>query len=269
LVELFTTQTGKTEGCGLLNGIAQIHYGASAPAVTWPFQEWGDTGNNLLKQRNEADDDWIVRGTLNAENYGFVVQSYVDNLILAKRQEDDPIGTLKPILSTTATTNHLLLDGKTIGDNSSGASSRANDDVVLLYTFLWENLADAQAPVSGGRGANAAADFAAHKTITLPDTRGRVLVGLDNLGGSSANTIQASWADTIGATGGTETHTLTVNEIPSHNHSNGVQLSGSGVGGNGGSWVSSLANTGSTGGGLAHNNTQPGIAVGYQMRYKY
>src|SRR5258708_1610023 len=51
----------------------------------------------------------------------------------------------------------------------------------LGKTLLWNSWADAQAPVSSGRGASAAADFAAHKTITLPDLRGRVVAGLDNL----------------------------------------------------------------------------------------
>jgi hypothetical protein len=70
MVELFTTSVGKTEACSYLNGIIQVFYGATEPTTTWPFQFWGDTGNNLLKQRNEANDAWINRGVLNAENFG-------------------------------------------------------------------------------------------------------------------------------------------------------------------------------------------------------
>lgn len=77
MVDIFTTETGSLEGCELLNGEFQMHYGASAPVTTHPFQNWGDTGNNRWKQRNEADDDWISRGILNAENFGFALESEV------------------------------------------------------------------------------------------------------------------------------------------------------------------------------------------------
>lgn len=63
-------------------------------------------------------------------------------------------------------------------------------------------------------------------TFNLPDYRGRALVGLDNLGGSSANRITSAQADSLNNTGfGSETdagtngttgaHTLTAAEIPS------------------------------------------------------
>lgn len=71
----------------------------------------------------------------------------------------------------------LNLQGGTIGNAASGGSVRANADTVLLFTYLYTNLSDTLAPVSGGRGASAAADFAANKTITLPDWRNRSPVG--------------------------------------------------------------------------------------------
>ena len=40
----------------------------------------------------------------------------------------------------------------------------------------------------------------------LPDTRGRVLMGLDNMGGTSANRVTAAVADTLGGAGGAESH---------------------------------------------------------------
>ncbi len=83
----------------------------------------------------------------------------------------------------------VLLDGRTIGDASSGGTNRANADTADLFALLWTNLANAEAAVSGGRGASAAADFAAHKTLTLPDARGRTLIGKDNMGGTAANQV--------------------------------------------------------------------------------
>lgn len=88
------------------------------------------------------------------------------------------VGDIKYRMSATVTKGKwLLMDGKTLGDASSGGTARANADTVTLFTLLWTNLADADAAVSGGRGASAAADYAAHKTITIPDARGLALAG--------------------------------------------------------------------------------------------
>jgi microcystin-dependent protein len=53
-------------------------------------------------------------------------------------------------------------------------------------------------------------------TFNVPDYRGRVPVGMDNLGGSDAGRL--SWANVMGTTGGTETVTLTTAEMPAHTH---------------------------------------------------
>ncbi len=52
--------------------------------------------------------------------------------------------------------------------------------------------------------------------FALPDLRGRGPVGLDNMGGTDAGRL--SVANTLGETGGTQTHTLTSAEMPSHTH---------------------------------------------------
>lgn len=53
-------------------------------------------------------------------------------------------------------------------------------------------------------------------TFNLPDLRGRVVAGLDNMGGTDAGRLD--WANTIGTTGGAQNHTLTTAEMPSHTH---------------------------------------------------
>jgi hypothetical protein len=73
----------------------------------------------------------------------------------------------------TAAAGWLLLDDSTIGSATSGAThaSAANQ---ALFTALYA-LPDSVCPVVGGRGANAAADWAANKRITLAKTLGRAL----------------------------------------------------------------------------------------------
>lgn len=83
-------------------------------------------------------------------------------------------GDIKPAFKTVADTGWVLLDDKTIGSAASAATGRANADTEALYTLLWNNIIDQWCPVSTGRGASAAADFAANKVLTLPRFLGRV-----------------------------------------------------------------------------------------------
>lgn len=165
----------------------------------------------------------------------------------------------------------LLCDGKTIGSAGSGATARANADTETLYTHLWNGFTNAVLPIqdSAGtpttRGSSAAADFAANKRLPLPDLRGRVWAGLDNLGGSSANRITAGQADTLGDASGAETHTLTTGEMPAHSHNVTVYAatdSSTNVRGGNAGGTGSIATT-STGGGAAHNNVQPSFFGGW------
>lgn len=59
-------------------------------------------------------------------------------------------------------------------------------------------------------------------TFALPDLRGRVSAGRDNMGGSSAGRLTGQTGgvgDSLGAVGGSETHTLTTAQLASHTHS--------------------------------------------------
>ena len=56
-------------------------------------------------------------------------------------------------------------------------------------------------------------------TFNLPDLRGRTIAGQDDMGGASANRLTSPInGDTLGASGGSESHTLTTPQIPSHQH---------------------------------------------------
>lgn len=109
-------------------------------------------------------------------------------------------GDVKLTLATAAPPGWVPMDDGTIGNATSGASNRANADTEDLFTLIHDSIADAWAPVSGGR-TTAAADFAANKTIALPKALGRSLA----LAGAGAGlTVRA-----LGETLGEETHTLT------------------------------------------------------------
>lgn len=122
-----------------------------------------------------------------------------------------------------ARTGWVRDNGRTIGSASSGATERANADTSALFAYLWNNFSNTICPVSTGRGANAAADFAANKTITLPDKRGYVPGGLDDMGNSAAGryaNVPVVSGDTItaGSVLGEATHALTAAEHAAHTH---------------------------------------------------
>lgn len=131
-----------------------------------------------------------------------------------------PTGAMWQYLGTTAPTGWVRGNGRTIGNASSSATERANADTEDLFEFLWTNFADAQCAVSTGRGSSAAADYAANKTITLPDLRGRAFFGLDDMGATAAARLGAVVTDetTNGASGGTETVALTEAQNAAHTH---------------------------------------------------
>lgn len=90
--------------------------------------------------------------------------------------------------------------------------------------------------------------------------KGKVCLGLDE---DDTN------MNTIGKTGGEKTHTLTVNEMPSHTHTlNNATLINRNISGTGGAQGSTTVqgatiSANNSGGGQAHNNLQPYEVVGY------
>jgi len=118
-------------------------------------------------------------------------------------------------------------------------------------------------------------------TFNLPDLRGRVTAGRDDMGGTAANRLTSAGGvvgATLGAAGGSQTHTLTTAQMPQHNHATSVSsptgiavgildvvqnMTGSGVGavtGTSGQRWQSAALT-DAGGGAAHPNVQPTLIV--------
>ena len=145
-----------------------------------------------------------------------------------------PTGLLAPYFGATAPTGWVLCDGSTIGDMSSGAD-QMSATYQTLFEFLWNNFGNSTIAVVGGRGISAAADWAAHKEITLPDMRGRTPVGVETSETSSGRidlALITGGASAVCATGGSDMVALTTSLIPEHHHTLMVDGAGSNISGN-------------------------------------
>ena len=155
-----------------------------------------------------------------------------------------PTGVVFPYAGSSAPSGFLLCDGSAVSRTT--------------YADLFTAISTAFGVGDGST------------TFNLPDMRGRLPVGKDNMGGSSANRVQNAQADILGGSAGTETHTLTTDELPSHSHeytkgnlNSGQYSSGGSQGVN--SQTSGTA-TSSTGGGSAHNNMPPYLTLNYIIK---
>ena len=154
-----------------------------------------------------------------------------------------------------------------IGDIKATARATASAGWVMAYgqelsrTTYWALFAEISTTYGVGDGST---------TFNAPDLRGRIIAGQDDMGGTSANRLTSVLnGDTLGATGGTETHTLIESEIPAHSHTDTAYIPGGGgtsgpsrttTGGSG-----STITDDSTGGGGSHTNTQPTIILNYMI----
>lgn len=171
-------------------------------------------------------------------------------------------GDMKPTWKTTPDSGWIMWNDGTIGSASSGASNRANNDTSALYILLWNNCSNTVCPVTGGRGPSAASDFSSNKYMRLPLGMGRA-VGVAGTGSSLSPRA-------LGTSVGTETHLLTINEMPRHRHSQ-VPVAG-GLGSSGDPAAASFGGpilgspTDYTGDDVAHNNMPPTTFSNWMIR---
>lgn len=114
-------------------------------------------------------------------------------------------GDIKLTLRTVADTGWIFMNDGTIGNVSSGANY-ANANAQSLYTILWINVSNTYAPVTGGRGVSAAADWAAQKSIALTKVLGRMLA----VAGAGSGLTSRVLGQTVGA----ETTSIAQGNLP-------------------------------------------------------
>lgn len=177
-------------------------------------------------------------------------------------------GDMKMWPTASAPSGWAFCDG-----SSYTTAAQADLFAVIGYTF-------------GGSGAN----------FNVPDLRGRVVIGKDNMGGTSANRVTDTEADTLGGVEGAETVTLDSTTMPAHTHtasgttsSNGAHTHSAPAETSDGTVANSFRTadgtgdsslvpssgahthtyshtTDSTGSGNAHANVQPYIALNFVIK---
>ncbi len=165
-----------------------------------------------------------------------------------------PIGVVVPYAGSTAPAGWLFCYGQNI---SRTTYSQLWDAVKVPNIFVAGTF---NGPFGNGDGST---------TFALPDLRGRVAAGKDNMGGTTANRLYYMMSGQIlGSASGLEYHYLSTSEMPNHSHTlpwnpqyfqayvapqaNNVMQN-----------FSSGASSYPTGGGGYHNNVQPTLILNY------
>ena len=180
---------------------------------------------------------------LNDTNINRLQQLIKQDIQSAVSGDTLPVGAIMPFGSDTIPDNWLLCDGSAVSRTT--------------YQQLFNTIGTTYGTGDG------------FTTFNLPNLQGKIPVG------KNANDTDF---DTLGETGGEKTHTLTINEMPSHNHQreqtgralywdeNLTEMGGLASGVN--AQISWNRDTTNTGGSQPHNNLQPYIVQNYIIKAK-
>lgn len=187
-----TVEQGTTNGDLTFLCISDSGGTLGATAVT--FINFG--GGDLVSTNNLSDvpDKAAARANLGAVDA---------NDLLKASMGASPIGAVLDYAGTAAPSGWLLCYGQAVSRTT--------------YALLFAALGTTHGIGDGST------------TFNVPDLRGRVVAGQDDMGGASANRLTSPInGDTLGAAGGSESHTLIQAELPSHTHGAGSLSAASG-----------------------------------------
>lgn len=226
--------------------LATFRTGANQTADNSTIEVDGSGGYLKVKSAGISSNELATDSVITAKiQDGAVTAAKLDSAAVSVLM---PTATVLPYAGSTAPTGYLVCAGQSV--------------LIADYGDLYGVIGITY----GGSGSS----------FNLPDLRGRVIAGQDDMGGTSADRLTNQTGglngDTLGATGGHETHTLTEAQMPSHTHTYSESSFGPDAKGVGGGFSPPTAvgrqqaNSGSTGGGSAHNNVQPTIILNYIIK---
>ena len=235
------------------------------------------TGSNIVFEGATADDH---------ETTFAVTDPTADRTITFP--DADGTVALSADISTAVPVGTVLVTAQTSGTEPTGYKFCNGQD---LNTHTFAALHAVISNTYGGTAYNAGVTDQSGVTTTfkVPDIRGRVVAGQDNMGGTTSQNNLTGFSggingDTLGATGGSEKHRLLTTQMPSHTHGDGSyqantsRRTSSGENASGQNLASTNADSftavtldvsgtsGSTGGGEEHNNVQPTIILNYMIK---
>lgn len=198
--------------------------------------------------REPGDLDSAMTNFVRSDQFLAILQNQYRDVFKPAETVDVPTGVISPFAGKDAPADWLLCNGSEVSIN----------DYPDLYEVL--RYSNWGTPSSSS-------------VFVLPDLRGRVPMG--------AGTGTGLTARALAATTGTETHTLSTAQIPSHTHTLGPgQSFGTNFGGNPGAFATFGLSVGvinqatyqgpyeaqANGGGGSHPNVQPSLVLNYIIR---
>lgn len=155
-----------------------------------------------LRKASGLTNDSDVLGETIREALDQLLADKLDKLDAAYLAALPETGDCRLTYKTAAPPGWIMMNDGTIGNSTSNASTRANEDAWPLFSVFW-GMPETWVPIftSGGiivtRGASAAADFAASRQIACPKVLGRALA----IAGQGANLTARALAEFLGAEG--------------------------------------------------------------------
>jgi len=208
---------------GVVGGDGEFLVGTGAGAMAW---ESASTALTSIGGIGAATTDTLTAKTVDANGTGNVYTNFdIGNMIAASQAEAEAGTDTTKILSALRVKQAIAALGNPSGTILDYAGSSTPTGYVLCDGAAYNSATDTSfaalyTAIGNTYGGSNSTDF------RVPDMRGRVSIGQDDMGGSSANRIVETEAhgvngDTLGAVGGVGQHAITTAEMAAHDHGSG------------------------------------------------